>query len=104
VRFYRRVRTLPFAPYESLIGSPENTAADTLGMLEGGYTRELSSRLTATVRGYASAYRYRDRLVLADGTAARSPTSATRGGPGPRPAAATRCSTAIASASPPAPR
>ncbi len=67
-RFYRRERTLPFAPYASLIGSPDNAAADTLGMLEGGYTRELSSRLTATARLYANAYRYRDRLVLADGS------------------------------------
>lgn len=68
VRFYRRERTLPFAPYDSQIGSAENVAADTLGMLEGGYTRELSSRLTATARLYANAYRYRDRLVLADGS------------------------------------
>ncbi|MBK7197110.1 MAG: TonB-dependent receptor [Myxococcales bacterium] len=68
VRFYRRERTLPFAPYGTVIGSPDNTAADTLGMLEGGYTRELSSRLTATARLYANAYRYRDRLVLDDGT------------------------------------
>ena len=67
-RFYRRVRTLPFAPYETVIDSPENTASDTLVMIEGGYTRELSSRLTATVRGYASAYRYRDRLLLDDGS------------------------------------
>ena len=49
-----------------MIGSPDNTAADTLGMLEGGYTRELSTRLTATARLYANAYRYRDRLVLDD--------------------------------------
>ncbi|MBK7197545.1 MAG: TonB-dependent receptor, partial [Myxococcales bacterium] len=68
VRFYRRERTLPFAPYGTVIGSPDNTAADTLGMLEGGYTRELSTRLTATARLYANAYRYRDRLVLDDGT------------------------------------
>ena len=37
-------------------------------MVEGGYTREVSSKLTATVRGYGNAYRYRDRLVLADGS------------------------------------
>ena len=65
-RFYRRVRTLPFAPYETVIDSPENTASDTLVMIEGGYTRELSSRFTATARAYASAYRYRDRLLLDD--------------------------------------
>ncbi len=65
VRFYRRVREMPFAPYETVIGGTDNTTADTLGMLEGGYTHEVSPRLTATVRGYANAYRYRDRLRLA---------------------------------------
>ncbi|MBK9035678.1 MAG: TonB-dependent receptor [Myxococcales bacterium] len=67
-RFYRRVRQLPFAPYQSAIDSPENTASDTLLMVEGGYTREVSSRLTATARAYGNAYRYRDRLVLDDGS------------------------------------
>lgn len=65
-RFYRRVREMPFAPYETVIGGTGNTTADTLGMVEGGYTRELGPRLTATVRGYANAYRYRDRLALAN--------------------------------------
>lgn len=68
VRFYRRVRELPFAPYESLVGSPDNLSADTLFMTEAGYTRELTPRFTATARGYANRYRYRDRLVLADGS------------------------------------
>lgn len=65
VRFYRRVREMPFAPYETVIGSRGNTTADTLVMAEGGYTRELGERLTATVRGYGNLYRYRDRLRLA---------------------------------------
>ncbi len=72
LRFYRRVREAPFAPYETVVGDPDTTTADTLGMLEGGYTREVGDRLTATVRGYASAYRYRDRLVLADGAGERT--------------------------------
>ncbi|MEZ4402431.1 MAG: TonB-dependent receptor [Kofleriaceae bacterium] len=67
-RFYRRQRQLPFAPYETVVDSPDNTSADTLAMVEGGYTREVTARLTATVRGYGNAYRYRDRLVLADGS------------------------------------
>jgi iron complex outermembrane receptor protein len=65
LRFYRRQREMPFAPYETTIGSRDNTTADTLVMAEGGYTRELGARLTATARGYASGYRYRDRLRLA---------------------------------------
>lgn len=66
LRFYRRVRELPFAPYETVIGERGNTNADTLVMAEGGYTRELTDRLTATLRGYASGYRFRDRLSLAN--------------------------------------
>lgn len=68
LRFYRRIREMPFAPYETTIGSRENTTADTLVMGEAGYTRELTDRLTTTVRGYFNRYRYRDRLVVADGS------------------------------------
>jgi outer membrane receptor protein involved in Fe transport len=68
LRAYQRHRGLPFAPYQSVVGDPDTTATDSLAMLEGGYTRELTSRLVATVRGYASAYRYRDALVLEDGS------------------------------------
>ena len=65
VRFYRRARQMPFATYETVVGSDGNTTEDTLVMAEGGYTRELGPRLTATARLYGSAYRYRDRLRLA---------------------------------------
>ena len=65
VRVYHRERQMPFAPYETAVGSRDNTTADTLVMAEGGYTREVGARLTATVRAYGSAYRYRDRLRLA---------------------------------------
>lgn len=68
LRMYQRHRGLPFAPYQSVVNDPDTTATDSLAMLEGGYTRELTDRLVATVRGYASAYRYRDALVLADGS------------------------------------
>lgn len=78
VRFYRRERELPFAPYESLIGSRENTSADTLFMTEAGYTREVTSRLTATARGYFNRYRYRDRLVLEDGSGTFTDTGDSR--------------------------
>ncbi|HVV84971.1 MAG TPA: TonB-dependent receptor, partial [Kofleriaceae bacterium] len=64
-RFYRRVREAPWAPYETTIGDTANTTADTMFMAEGGYTHELTARLTGTVRAYGSAYRYRDRLRLA---------------------------------------
>ena len=66
LRFYHRRREATFAPYGSVIGDPANTTADTLVMVEGGYTREVSDRLTATVRGYASGYRYRDHLKQAE--------------------------------------
>lgn len=77
-RFYRRERTLAFAPYTTVIDDPHTEAADTLGMLEGGYTRELSPRLNATVRGYANAYRYRDRLLLEDGSGTFTDTGDSR--------------------------
>lgn len=66
VRVYRRERELPFAPYETTIGERGNVNEDTLVMAEGGYTRELTDSLSATVRGYGSAYRFRDRLGLAN--------------------------------------
>lgn len=65
LRFYHRRREAPFAPYETVIGDDGTTTADTLVMAEGGYSRDLGSRLTATGRAYASAYRYRDHLPLA---------------------------------------
>ena len=65
LRFYRRQREATFAPYATVIGDPDTTTADTLVMAEGGYARELNDRLTMTVRGYASAYRYRDHLAQA---------------------------------------
>ena len=68
LRFFRRRRELPFAPYETLIGDPGNKNYDTQLMAEGGYTRELSSRVSVTGRGYVNRYRFRDFLVLEDGS------------------------------------
>ena len=65
LRFYRRQREATFAPYATVIGDPDTTTADTLVLAEGGYAREVNDRLTATVRGYASGYRYRDHLAQA---------------------------------------
>ena len=68
LRFYRRRRELPFAPYETVVGDPGNLNYDTQLMAEGGYTREVTERVTATGRAYVSRYRFRDFLVLDDGS------------------------------------
>ncbi len=64
LRFFRRRRELPFAPYETTIGDPDNRNYDTQLMAEGGYTRELSERVSVTGRAYVNRYRFRDFLVL----------------------------------------
>lgn len=68
LRFFRRRRELPFAPYETEVGNPGNRNYDTQLMAEGGYTRELGSRVTATARAYVNRYRFRDFLVADDGS------------------------------------
>ncbi len=68
LRFFRRQRELPYAPYNSELGNPDTRNIDTQFMAEGGYTRELSDRVTATGRAYVNGYRFRDFLVLADGS------------------------------------
>ncbi|MBZ0231405.1 MAG: TonB-dependent receptor [Deltaproteobacteria bacterium] len=68
VRFYRRRRELPYAPYDTEIGNPGNKNHDTQLMVEGGYTRDLGERVTATARAYVNRYRFRDFLVLEDGS------------------------------------
>lgn len=68
VRFYRRRRELPYAPYDTEPGNPGNQNYDTQLMVEGGYTRELGDRVTATARGYVNRYRFRDFLVQEDGS------------------------------------
>ncbi len=68
VRFYRRKRELPYSPYDTEVDNPDNRNIDTQFMAEGGYTRDLSDRVTATGRAYVNRYRFRDFLVLADGS------------------------------------
>ncbi|HUQ05782.1 MAG TPA: TonB-dependent receptor [Kofleriaceae bacterium] len=68
LRFYRRRRELPYAPYDTEAGNTGNQNYDTQLMAEGGYTRDLGERVTATGRAYVNRYRFRDFLVLADGT------------------------------------
>ncbi|MBL0215956.1 MAG: TonB-dependent receptor [Myxococcales bacterium] len=63
VRAYRSKRDSPFAPYDS---DPVNDPAYSLFnyqlLVEGGHTRELSKRLSASGRGYLNLYRYADRI------------------------------------------
>jgi outer membrane receptor for ferrienterochelin and colicins len=68
VRFYRRKRELPYAPYDTRPGDSGNNNYDTQLMAEGGYTRDLGDRVTATGRAYVNRYRFRDFLVLEDGS------------------------------------
>jgi outer membrane receptor for ferrienterochelin and colicins len=68
IRFFRRRRELPFAPYETLVGDPGNRNYDTQLMAEGGYTRDVNERVTVTGRAYVNRYRFRDFLVLEDGS------------------------------------
>jgi iron complex outermembrane receptor protein len=63
VRAYQRGRELPGAPYDTRIGDDRNRNTDRHLMAELGYTRALSERLTATVRGYGHDYRFTDFLV-----------------------------------------
>jgi iron complex outermembrane receptor protein len=62
IRFFRRKREVPWAPYNAEPGPPNYAQYDTLLLAEGGYTRELSQRLTVGGRTYANIYRYADAL------------------------------------------
>jgi outer membrane receptor for ferrienterochelin and colicins len=63
LRFYHRARELPFAPFDSVLGDDRTREFDTLGIAEGGYTREVSKRLTVSGRGYFNVYRFSDFLI-----------------------------------------
>jgi iron complex outermembrane receptor protein len=65
LRFYHRARELPFAPFDSVIGDDRTREFDTLGVAEGGYTRELTRKLTVSGRGYFNLYRFSDILIPA---------------------------------------
>jgi outer membrane receptor for ferrienterochelin and colicins len=63
VRFYHRERQLPYAPYETTPGERDTRNTDQQILVEGGYTRQVSRRVGATGRVYASRYRFTDYLV-----------------------------------------
>ena len=66
-RGYDRKRELPGAPYDSAVGSDENTNRDRHLLAEVGYTRELSKRVTAGARLYGNRYQF-DNSLLRDGS------------------------------------
>jgi iron complex outermembrane receptor protein len=61
-RAYRRVRSLPFAPYGT-VPDERNHNVDEQVLVEGGYTRAVRHDLAVTARAYASHYRFEDQLV-----------------------------------------
>jgi len=62
-RFYRRERTLAYAPYETVPGDDRTHNLDQQILVEGGYTRAVTTRLSVTGRVHASRYRFEDQLV-----------------------------------------
>jgi iron complex outermembrane receptor protein len=64
LRAYRFRRDVPFAPYngDATSGDPYNEY-DTQLLAEGGYTHEMSKRLTLAVRGYANVYQFSDNII-----------------------------------------
>jgi len=64
IRAYRYRRDSPFAPYngDTTATDPFNEY-DTQLLAEGGYTRELTDRLTLAVRGYGNIYEFSDHIV-----------------------------------------
>ncbi|MDB4958632.1 MAG: TonB-dependent receptor [Myxococcales bacterium] len=64
LRAFRQRRDSPFAPYNSdpTVATPYSQY-NTLLLVEGGHTREVSKRLTVAVRGYANVYRFSDHII-----------------------------------------
>jgi outer membrane receptor for ferrienterochelin and colicins len=62
VRFFRRIRELPWAPYDTTVGASDNRNYDTQLLAEGGYTRDLGDRFTVTGRAYVNRYQFEDSL------------------------------------------
>jgi iron complex outermembrane receptor protein len=63
LRAYQSRRDSPFAPYDSdPTLDPSYELYNRQFLLEGGHTRELSKRLTASVRAYGNIYRYFNRI------------------------------------------
>jgi iron complex outermembrane receptor protein len=66
VRAYRSRRDSPFAPYDAdPTLDPSYTLYNTQLLAEGGHTRELTDRLTGSLRAYTNLYRYSDRIRYA---------------------------------------
>jgi outer membrane receptor protein involved in Fe transport len=79
-RAYDRLRELPGAPYESEIGSADNTNRDRHVVAELGYTHELSRRLTIAARVYGNRYDFASHLDYASGEFTTDATSLWYGG------------------------
>jgi len=66
LRAYRSRRDTPFAAYDSDPAlDPSYTLYNTQVLLEGGHSRELSKKLTGSIRGYGSVYRFYDEINYA---------------------------------------
>ena len=63
LRYFRRERALPFAPYETVPGDDRTRNVDQQLVAEAGYTREVTEGVAVTGRAYASRYRFEDHLV-----------------------------------------
>jgi len=66
-RAYDRTRELPGAPYDSTIGSSDNTTRDRHALAELGYTRGIGDRVTVAGRVYGQRYAYTNQLQRPDG-------------------------------------
>jgi iron complex outermembrane receptor protein len=66
LRAYRARRDSPFGAYDSDPSlDPAYSLYNYQALLEGGHTRELSKRLSGSVRGYGSLYRFYDEINYA---------------------------------------
>lgn len=66
LRAYRSRRDSPFGPYDAdPTLDPAYSLYNYQALLEGGHSRELSKRLTGSVRVYGGAYRYFDEINYA---------------------------------------
>ena len=79
-RAYDRTRELPGAPYDSMIGSDDNTNHDRHLLAELGYTHDVGERVTVAARLYGNRYDFTNELVRADGAFATDATAMWYGG------------------------
>lgn len=64
IRAYRARRDSPFAPYNGDPDAPNPyIQLNTQLLVEGGHTRELSKRVTLSMRGYLNVYRFFDDIT-----------------------------------------